>query len=57
MISTATARLTHEQMHDLSRRIEEIVDETVAKYRDQTGDGVRPVTIRTDVFPLPDEGH
>lgn len=55
VISTATARLTAEQSRDLVRRIQALVDETVARYRDQTGEGVRPVTIRNDVFPLPTE--
>jgi len=55
IISTATARLTAEQSQDLVRRIHSLVDETVARYRDQTGDGVRPVTIRNDIFPLPTE--
>ncbi|HET8928682.1 MAG TPA: helix-turn-helix domain-containing protein [Microbacterium sp.] len=57
MLSTATARLTPEQLSALSRRIQVIVDETVDAYRDQIGDNVRPVTIRTDIFPLPDEGN
>lgn len=57
MISTATARLTQAQLTDLSERIAKIVDETVDAYRDQQGDGVRPVTIRTDIFPLPEEGN
>ncbi|NLG63740.1 MAG: helix-turn-helix transcriptional regulator [Candidatus Cloacimonetes bacterium] len=56
MISTATARLTEAQLRDLSERIAKIVDETVDAYRDQQGDDVRPVTIRTDIFPLPEEG-
>ncbi|KEP75897.1 transcriptional regulator [Microbacterium sp. SUBG005] len=55
VISTATARLTAEQSRDLVRRIQALVDETVARYRDQAGEGVRPVTIRNDVFPLPTE--
>lgn len=55
IISTATARLTAEQSHDLVQRIQALVDDTVARYRDQTGEGVRPVTIRNDVFPLPTE--
>jgi DNA-binding transcriptional ArsR family regulator len=57
MISTATTRLTVEQLAELSRRIEQIVSETVERYRDQEGDGVRAVTLRVDLFPLPQEGH
>lgn len=53
MISTATARLTPEQSQELSRQIMALIDDAVDKYRDQDGEGVRPVTIRADVFPLP----
>lgn len=56
MISTATARLTPQQSKELSERLMAIIDEYVDKYRFQTGEGVRPVTIRSDVFPLPDLG-
>ena len=57
MITTATARLTDEQMGELSQRVMAVIDEFVVAYRDQTGDGVRTVSIRADVFPLPEEGH
>jgi DNA-binding transcriptional ArsR family regulator len=57
MISTGNARLTVEQLADLTRRVQLLIDETVEAYRDQTGDGVRPVTIRADIFPLPSEGR
>ncbi|GAA1469430.1 hypothetical protein GCM10017607_23120 [Microbacterium thalassium] len=56
MISTATARLTPEQTAELAHRLMAIIDETVDRYRDQQGDDVRPVTIRGDVFPLPEIG-
>jgi DNA-binding transcriptional ArsR family regulator len=57
MISTGTARLTVDQLADLTRRMQKLIDETVDAYRDQQGEGVRPVTMRADVFPLPQEGH
>ncbi|WP_051191849.1 winged helix-turn-helix domain-containing protein [Microbacterium luticocti] len=57
MITTATARLTADQMADLTARLTVIIDEFVDKYRDQPGDGLRTVTIRADVFALPEEGH
>lgn len=57
MVSTATVRLTAEQLAALTRRIQKIVDDTVVQYRDQQGEGVRPVTLHTDIFPLPEEGH
>lgn len=56
MLSTATAQLTVEQLRELTTRIAELVTETVDRHRDQTGD-VRRVTIRTDIFPIPEEGH
>lgn len=56
LISTATARLTSAQSKDLSLRILALIDETVDNYRHQTGEGVRPVSLRADIFPLPDIG-
>lgn len=53
LISTATARLTPEQSKDLALKIMALIDETVDNYRNQTGENVRPVTIRADLFPLP----
>lgn len=56
MVSTASTRLTPAQSRALSLRIMALIDEAVDEYRDQQGDDVRPVTIRADVFPLPDIG-
>jgi DNA-binding transcriptional ArsR family regulator len=56
MISTATARLTPEQSKELSANIMALIDDAVDRYRNQTGEDVRPVTIRADVFPLPELG-
>jgi hypothetical protein len=56
LISTATARLTPEQSKDLALKIMALIDETVDNYRNQTGENVRPVTIRADLFPLPQLG-
>lgn len=56
LVSTATARMTAEQVRDLSARIMTLIDEAVDAYRHQTGEGVRPVTIGAEVFPLPDIG-
>ncbi len=52
IMSTATARLTAAQLQELGEKIMELVDDVVDKYRDQRGEGVRPVSIRTDLFPL-----
>lgn len=56
LISTATARLTAEQSKDLALKIMALIDETVDNYRNQTGENVRPVSIRADLFPLPHLG-
>ncbi|SDH19903.1 Helix-turn-helix domain-containing protein [Microbacterium pygmaeum] len=57
MISTATARLTPEQSKELSHKIMALIDDAVDRFRDQTGEDVRPVTIRADLFPLPELGE
>ncbi|MEJ1155614.1 MULTISPECIES: helix-turn-helix domain-containing protein [Microbacterium] len=57
LISTSTTQLTAEQTRELGRRLMAIIDEVVAQNRTQTGEGVRAVTIRSDVFPLPDRGE
>jgi DNA-binding transcriptional ArsR family regulator len=56
LISTATTRLTAEQSKELTLKIMALIDDAVDKYRNQTGEGVRPVSIRADVFPLPELG-
>jgi DNA-binding transcriptional ArsR family regulator len=57
MITTATARLTPAQLKDLTDRLAAIIDDVVETHRDQDGDDVRTVTIRADVFPLPERGR
>lgn len=57
LISTATARLTPEQSRTLTLKIMALIDDAVDTYRNQTGENVRPVSIRADVFPLPDLGE
>lgn len=54
MLSTATVRMTDEQFEGLVHELEAVIDSAVARYRDQTGEGVRPFTVRTDIFPLTD---
>lgn len=54
LVSTASVFLTADQAREISLKIQAIVDETVEAYRVQAGAGVRPVTIRTDLFPLPE---
>lgn len=57
LISTASTRLTPEQSKALSLKIMALIDDAVETYRDQIGDDVRPVTIRADLFPLPNLGE
>jgi uncharacterized membrane-anchored protein YjiN (DUF445 family) len=57
MISTATVQLTQEQLEELTERLQAIINETVEKYRIQDVEGARNISIRADVFPLPEEGH
>jgi len=57
MLETATARLTIDQQNELAERVGSVIDEYIQKYRDQEGDGVRIVSIRADIFPLPPEGE
>ncbi len=57
LISTATARLTPAQSRELALKITTLIDEVVDTHREQIGEGVRPVTIRADLFPLPDLGE
>ena len=56
LISTATARLTPQQSKELSTKIMALIDDAVDTYRNQTGENVRPVSIRADLFPLPNLG-
>lgn len=56
MISTATAQLTPEQSKELAHKIMALIDEAVDTHRNQTGENVRPVSIRADLFPLPELG-
>ncbi|WP_127818910.1 ArsR/SmtB family transcription factor [Microbacterium sp. CPCC 204701] len=56
LISTASTRLTPEQSKELVAKIKALIDDTVHIHRNQTGEDVRPVTIRADLFPLPDLG-
>ncbi|TQJ32025.1 helix-turn-helix domain-containing protein [Microbacterium sp. SLBN-146] len=56
IISSATTRLTAEQAQELSAKIMALIDEAVENHRHQSGEGVRPVTIRADLFPLPPIG-
>lgn len=57
LISTATTRLTPEQSKELSLKIMALIDEAVDTYRNQSGENVRPVSIRADMFPLPSFGE
>ncbi|GAB3271626.1 helix-turn-helix domain-containing protein [Microbacterium sp. MEC084] len=53
---TTTTRMNPDQLAALGKQIEELVREAGARYRDQQGDDVRAVSIRADLFPLPEIG-
>lgn len=53
MIATGTLRLTREQTAELTKDLQAVVDRYAERFRDQEGEGLRPTSIRTDVFPLP----
>ncbi len=50
---TTMLDLTAEQLQELAQRIDAVVDEAMQRYRGQTGPAVRRVTIRADLFDLP----
>ena len=54
-VATVTIRMTVEQFAELSQQVSDLVNDVLERYSDQTGDGVRPVTVLTDLFPLPEE--
>jgi DNA-binding transcriptional ArsR family regulator len=57
VISTATLRMTYDQTVEFIAELQAVVDAAAEKYRDQEGEGVVPISVRSDVFPLPEEGH
>jgi DNA-binding transcriptional ArsR family regulator len=54
MITAATAHMTPAQTAELMERLQSVITEATERYRGQTGADVRPVSIRADIFPLPD---
>lgn len=56
MVATSTLRLTPAQTEALITEMHELVLRYGDLYRDQVGEDLRPISIRTDVFPLPEEG-
>lgn len=53
-VATANVQLTLEQLAELNRRLEKVLDDYLGKYRNQRAAGARPVQIHIDVFPLVD---
>lgn len=51
---TTMLDLTAPQLQELAQQIDAIVDQAVQRYRGQTGPDVRRVTVRADLFDLPD---
>ena len=56
MVPTSTMRLTPAQTEALITEMHELVLRYGDLYRDQTGEDLHPISIRTDVFPLPEDG-
>ncbi|EXJ52807.1 winged helix-turn-helix domain-containing protein [Microbacterium sp. MRS-1] len=56
MVATSTLRLTPAQTEALITEMHELVLRYGDLYRDQTGADLHPISIRTDVFPLPEDG-
>ena len=56
MVATSTLRLTPAQTEALITEMHELVLRYGDLYRDQTGEDLHPISIRTDVFPLPEDG-
>lgn len=54
MISTATVRMTPAQTRELIGRMRDLIDEYADRYRDQTGEDVHPISVRSDIIPLPE---
>jgi len=50
--TTSSMNLTAEQTGELIRKIGAVIEEAAEKYRDQKGEGVRRISVRSDVFPL-----
>lgn len=55
IVDTVRLRMTLEQFAELSREVTALINAAIEKYHEQTGEGVRPVTVRADIFPLPEE--
>ncbi|QGU26672.1 ArsR/SmtB family transcription factor [Microbacterium oryzae] len=55
--STTTAHLTAAQMRELAERMDALFSEYAERYRGQTGEDVRAVSLRADMFPLPRRGE
>lgn len=56
LISTATLHMTYEQTLEFIEELQAVIDAAGDKYRDQKGDDVAPISVRADIFPLPEEG-
>lgn len=54
--TTSTVHLTAMQLKELAERTDALFSEYVDRYRDQEGEGVRSVSLRADLFPLPQRG-
>lgn len=58
LVSTSSVRLTAAQLAEVNERVQSLVDEISDRYRHQDADpsaALRSVSLRADLFPLPDE--
>jgi DNA-binding transcriptional ArsR family regulator len=53
--STSNLRLDAEQLGELNAEFSALMQSWVERYRDQEGEGVRPVSVQYIAFPLPKE--
>lgn len=56
LIATTLLEMTPTQMQELKAELMAVVDSAVTRYRGQTGPDVRRVSMRTDLFDIPDSG-
>ncbi|WP_460795066.1 ArsR/SmtB family transcription factor [Microbacterium sp. GXF0217] len=56
LIATTMLEMTPGQMEDLKAELMAVVDAAVDRYRGQTGPDVRRVSMRTELFDLPESG-
>jgi len=54
LVITTSLDMTAPQVAELRAELNALVDSAIARYRGQSGPGVRRISLRTEVFDLPD---